>query len=171
MIYLYHGTDTEFDIPVPDRGRKGTDFGQGFYLTPDFTSAVNMAHRVARRKNAFESVVMCYALDENQLASAVLHVRSFTRIESAWLRFVVANRYFQQDAPDHNLDKRWDIVHGYIADDRIVRLLDALVKGKGTTTEESVLQTLLASQFKSVQYSFHSAEAISLLKRTEVRHV
>ena len=49
-------------IPVPDRGRKGTDFGQGFYLTPDITSAVNMAHRVARRKNASESVVMCYAL-------------------------------------------------------------------------------------------------------------
>ena len=81
MIYLYHGTDREFDTPIPDRGRKGTDFGQGFYLTPDLASAVNMAHRVARRRNASESVVMCYALDENQLASAGLRVRSFTNIE------------------------------------------------------------------------------------------
>ena len=47
MIYLYHGTDLEFDTPIPERGRKGTDFGQGFYLTPHLESAVNMAHRVA----------------------------------------------------------------------------------------------------------------------------
>ena len=36
MIYLYHGTDVEFDRPDPTRGRKGTDFGQGFYLTRRF---------------------------------------------------------------------------------------------------------------------------------------
>ena len=112
---------------------------------------------------------MCYSLDENQLVSAGLRIRSFLNIEPCWLRFVVANRYFQQDAPDHNLDKRWDVVHGFIADDRIVRLLDGLVKG--TTTEETVLRTLLASRFKSVQYSFHSATAVSLLKRIEVKHV
>ena len=169
MIYLYHGTDVEFDSPIPARGRKGTDFGQGFYLTPDIVSATNMAHRVARRRNSTESVVLCYSLDENQLASAGLRVRSFTNIESGWLRFVVANRYFQQSAPDHNLDNRWDLVHGYIADDRIVKLLDALVKG--TATESDVLKTLIASRFKSVQYSFHTEAAVSLLKKVEVRHV
>ena len=105
MIYLYHGTDLEFDTPIPERGRKGTDFGQGFYMTPHLESAVNMAHRVARRKNSLESVVMCYSLDENQLVSAGLRIRSFLNIEPGWLRFVVANRYFQEDAPDHNLDK------------------------------------------------------------------
>ena len=66
MICLYHGTDKEFDVPMPERGRIDTDFGQGFYLTPHLESAVNMAHRVARRKNAPESVVMFYSLDENQ---------------------------------------------------------------------------------------------------------
>ena len=169
MIYLYHGTDREFDIPIPERGRRGTDFGQGFYLTPHLESAVNMAHRVARRKNASESVVMCYSLDENQLVSAGLRIRSFLNIEPEWLRFVVANRYFLQDAPDHNIDKRWDVVHGFIADDRIVQLLDGLMKG--STSEEDVLKTLRASRFKSIQYSFHSSAAISLLKRIEVKHV
>ena len=109
MIYLYHGTDAEIDSPIPAKGRRGTDFGQGFYLTPDILSATNMAHRVARRKNSSAAVVMCYSLDENRLASAGLRIRSFTNIEPGWLRFVVANRYFQQDAPDHNLDHRWDI--------------------------------------------------------------
>ena len=169
MIYLYHGTDTEIIVPLHDKGRKGTDFGQGFYLTPNLESAVNMAHRVARRKNSPESVVMCYALDENQLVSSGLRIRSFLNIEPEWLRFVVANRYFQQDASDHNLDKRWDIVHGFIADDRIVRLLDALVKG--SATEEDVLKALRTAQFKSVQYSFHSETAIYLLKKMEVKHV
>ena len=169
MIYLYHGTDKEFDVPLPERGRRGTDFGQGFYLTPHFDSAVNMAHRVARRRNSLESVVMCYSLDENQLVSAGLRIRSFLNIEPEWLRFVVANRYFLQDAPDHYIDKRWDVVHGFIADDRIVQLLDGLMKG--TTSEEDVLKTLRASRFKSVQYSFHSVTAVSLLKRIEVTHV
>ena len=41
MIYLYHGTDTEIIVPLHDKGRKGTDFGQGFYLTPNLESAVN----------------------------------------------------------------------------------------------------------------------------------
>ena len=169
MIYLYHGTDAEFDLPSPDRGRKGTDFGQGFYLTPHFESAVNMAHRVARRKNTHGAVVMSYALDENQLVSAGLRIRSFLNIEPGWLRFVVANRYFLADAPDHNLDGRWDVVHGFIADDRIVQLLDGLMKG--TSSEEEVLKTLRSARFKSVQYSFHSAAAISLLKRIEVKNV
>lgn len=169
MIYLYHGTDLEFDLPNPEMGRRGTDFGQGFYLTPHIESAVNMARRVARRKNSQGAVVICYSLDENQLVSAGLRIRSFLNIEPGWLRFVVANRYFQQDAPDHNLDKRWDVVHGFIADDRIVRLLDALVKG--FTTEDEVLKTLRMAQFKSIQYSFHSAAAVSLLKKIEVKHV
>ena len=50
MIYLYHGTDLEIDTPIPERGRRGTDFGQVFYLTPHLESAVNMAHRVTRRE-------------------------------------------------------------------------------------------------------------------------
>ena len=53
MIYLYHGTDLEFDTPFPERGRKGTDFGQGFYLTPHLESAVNMAHRVASMRRTY----------------------------------------------------------------------------------------------------------------------
>lgn len=169
MIYLYHGTDMDFDIPLPSKGRKGTDFGQGFYLTPDLASATNMAHRVARRKNSPESVVICYALDENRLASASLRIRSFLNIEPGWLRFVVANRYFHSDASDHNLDGRWDIVHGFIADDRIVRLLDALVKG--SATEDDVLKALRTARFKSVQYSFHTDAAVALLEKIEVKHV
>ena len=53
MIYLYHGTDKEFDVPLPERGRRGTDFGQGFYLTPHFDSA---ASRFKSVQYSFHSV-------------------------------------------------------------------------------------------------------------------
>lgn len=96
MIYLYYGADTEIIVPLHDKGRKGTDFGQGFYLTPNLESAVNMAHRVARRKNSPESVVMCYALDENQLVSSGLRIRSFLNIEPdgcvLWWLIVIFNK-------------------------------------------------------------------------------
>ena len=42
---------------------------------------------------------------------------------------------------------------------------------KGTSSEDDVLKTLRSARFKSVQYSFHSAAAISLLKRIEVKNV
>ena len=40
MITLYHGTNEPFDAPDPNRGRRGTDFGQGFYLTPHSRKAI-----------------------------------------------------------------------------------------------------------------------------------
>ena len=169
MIYLYHGTDVPFDAPNPKRGRKGTDFGQGFYLTPDFEAASRMAKRVARRKNSNTSVVMCFALDEKELAAADLKVRALNYIDSTWLGFVVANRYFQQESNDHNLDQRWDIVHGMVADDKVVMLLNALVKGE--SSEELVLAKLKSAPFKTVQYSFHTERAVSLLRLVEVKNV
>ena len=35
MICLYHGTNVVFDLIDPLKGRRGTDFGRGFYLTPN----------------------------------------------------------------------------------------------------------------------------------------
>ena len=50
MIHLFHGTNVVFDAIDPLKGRRGTDFGQGFYLTPNQESAKRMAQRVATRK-------------------------------------------------------------------------------------------------------------------------
>ena len=35
MITLYHGSNCDVTKPVPTKGRRGTDFGQGFYLVID----------------------------------------------------------------------------------------------------------------------------------------
>ena len=43
MIHLFHGTNVVFNAIDPLKGRRGTDFGQGFYLTPNLESAKRMA--------------------------------------------------------------------------------------------------------------------------------
>jgi hypothetical protein len=169
MIYLYHGTNAEFASPDPKRGRRGTDFGQGFYLTPNFDSARRMAERVARRQGTAGGVVLCYSLEDSVLSDGGLQVRTFLDIDAEWLRFVVANRYADSSAVDHNLDARWDVVHGLVADDRVVQILDDL--RRGFSTEEEVLRKLRAAPFRTVQYSFHTTRAIERLRLTEVKHV
>jgi len=169
MITLYHGTNEPFDVPDPNRGRRGTDFGQGFYLTPNFDSAKRMALRAARWKGVQRGVVLRYAVDESERAFASLKIRSFPCIALDWLRFVVANRFMDASADDHNLDARWDVVHGLVADDRVVQILDDL--RQGFATEDETLKKLQSAPFQTVQYSFHTLRAVSCLKLQEVTHV
>lgn len=75
MIYLYHGTDEVVGPIDPRRGRRGTDFGQGFYLTPSFDSAKRMALRTARWKGVQRGVVLRYAVDESERAFSSLKRR------------------------------------------------------------------------------------------------
>ena len=89
MIYLYHGTDLDFDTPIPERGRKGTDFGQGFYLAPDRTAAERMALRTVRRFGG-KAYLMTFEFDEMGLGD--VPVKRFPRPSAEWAMFVMANR-------------------------------------------------------------------------------
>jgi len=169
MIYLYHGTDAGIGLPDPKRGRRGTDFGQGFYLTPNFESAKRMAQRAAQWKRKTDGVVLCYAVDEKDPALSELKILRFPKVDVEWLRFVVANRYFDATAANHNLDARWDIVHGLVADDRVVRILDDL--RQGFATEEETLKKLRDAPFQTVQCSVHTARAAAFLELREVKYV
>ena len=42
---LYHGTNTDFDKIDLEEGFRYKDFGKGFYLTPDRTTAERMAKK------------------------------------------------------------------------------------------------------------------------------
>ena len=57
MITLYHGSNCDVRKPIPSKGRRGTDFGRGFYLTPDMDSARSMASLVAAREAIRPSAV------------------------------------------------------------------------------------------------------------------
>ena len=168
MIHLFHGTNVVFDAVDPLKGRRGTDFGQGFYLTPNQESAKRMAQRVATRKGG-GAVVMHYGVDESCLSNGDLSVRQFPVIDLSWLRFIVANRYNLLSAAEHNLQRRFDIVNGLVADDKVVQILDDL--RNEMISEEDALARLRAAPFQTVQYSFHTERAVAYLNRLEVVNV
>lgn len=43
MIRLHHGSNVEIDAIDLSRSKKGKDFGQGFYLNPNYNQALEMA--------------------------------------------------------------------------------------------------------------------------------
>ena len=49
---LYHGTNADIDAIDLNRGLRHKDFGKGFYLTPDRTTAIRMAQKKARHQGA-----------------------------------------------------------------------------------------------------------------------
>ena len=42
---LYHGTNADIDAIDLNRGLRHKDFGKGFYLTPDLTTAIRVAQK------------------------------------------------------------------------------------------------------------------------------
>ena len=138
MITLYHGTNEPFDAPDPNRGRRGTDFGQGFYLTPDFDSAANIAGLSVARAGFGRKVVMCYEFDEDRAVALGLSRRRFPSLGEDWMAFVIANRMGDRTASDHNIDRLYDVVDGLVADDKIVTLLRRYQMGELTQGDISV---------------------------------
>ena len=63
-MILYHGTNCDILKPDPRKGHRGTDFGQGFYLTPDMESARNMASLVVAREGTGCRTINVFEFDE-----------------------------------------------------------------------------------------------------------
>ena len=165
MTVLYHGTNEAFEVPDVEAGREGMDFGKGFYLTPSVESARKMAVRVVKRKGGTETVI-AFEFDEEQ-ARRDGAIRDYPTMDRTWVNFVLANRLWDRSAADHNIDRRYRIVHGYVADDRLMQIIDDYEAGD--LTIEQVEEKLRAAQFKSFQYSFHYQEDIAkYLKFKEV---
>ena len=112
---------------------------------------------------------MHYGVDESCLSNGDLSVRQFPVIDLSWLRFIVANRYNLLSAAEHNLQRRFDIVHGLVADDKVVQILDDL--RNEMISEEEALAKLRAAPYQTVQYSFHTERAVAYLNRLEVVNV
>ena len=166
---LYHGTDSFFERPDLSRCRPFKDFGKGFYLTPDLAVAKRMAERCVERSDwqGAPKYVYVYDFDDSDLSP--LNVRRFPpTVNKSFAMFVMANRQSRTTATDHNRDNRHDIVIGPIADDRMGVLFRRYEDG-----EVSLDYLINELKFKrlSMQYSFHSAKALSRLALKEVRRV
>ena len=72
---LYHGLNVEVDIIDLNRGRRGKDFGKGFYANPDYKQAVEFCSNVIRREGCGVPTVTTFEFDESALEC--LNVKRF----------------------------------------------------------------------------------------------
>jgi hypothetical protein len=157
---LYHGTNADIDTIDLNRGLRHKDFGKGFYLTPDRTTAIRMAQKKARLFGGTPTLIT-YDMDDAALCSD-LKVKIFPEKACVeWLVFVDANRDRKTMKPIHD----YDIVIGPIADDGVVLQLTNFREGI-YTPEQAAAQ--LQDKYLDQQYCFGTEQALCFLHKTSV---
>ena len=127
-MILYHTSRVE--IPDPDirYGRANADFGQGFYLTPDYDFTYRWAWR--------DAVVNKYVFDLSGL-----RVRTFSR-STEWFEYIFQNRRAKD-----TLDA--DVVIGPIANDTIFDTLGIVSSGY-LSPEEALRLLMIGPEYTQV---------------------
>ena len=153
---LYHGSNVEIESIDLARGRRGKDFGKGFYANPDYMQAVEFCSSVIRREGVGIPTVTSFDFDESALN--ILNVMRFDGYSKEWAEFILLNRNNTSDVPVHD----YDIVVGPIADDGVGTQIRRL--SRGFITFDAFLEELKYSKV-SIQYFFGTEEAIKYLKK------
>ena len=169
-MILYHGSNIDIQEISLSRCKPNKDFGKGFYLTTIKEQAIRMSLRVSRMFGGTPCINE-YSFDENILKSNTLNVKIFEQPSESWARFVIANRNYKYEKnilDDNNLDNRYDIVVGPIANDDLALLFRQF--SGGLITVETLVKEM---EYKNLtnQFSFHTEHAIACLKKEGVEIV
>ena len=157
-MILYHGTNQDIETIDLSKGLRYKDFGKGFYLTPDKTTAIRMAQKRARLFGGAATLIT-YEMDDSALQSD-LKVKIFPEKACVeWLLFVDANRDRKNEKPIHD----FDIVIGPIANDGVV--LQLTNYREGIYSPEQAAQ-LLQDKYLDQQYYFGTEESLRYLRKT-----
>lgn len=179
MIKLYHGTNESSALSIVNDGidlsksKKYLDFGPGFYMTDDIKKAEIWACRktdiLNRRKSLQENpyIVTLY-IDDEALCS--LNLKKFEIRNNEWAYFIIANRVGsfhianQLNLSDHNLDQKYDVVIGEIADGSVSNKAYAIRENIDEFKSFS-LNDLIPDSGKNYgkQFSFHTESALSCI--------
>lgn len=179
-MIVYHGTFLAAALSIEKDGillgecNPYTDFGQGFYVTEHSEYAINSALRKVRfniqsgetEKNKLIPAIVSFEFD--QVKGAYLE-ESFLGETLDWLQFVVCNRagyqYVNAVQSDlHNLDARFPIVRGRIADQQVSIFAREMRKHPRLVTEQDLSAVVYQKTSKQYDYadqiSFHTKKAI-----------
>ncbi|MBR6446614.1 MAG: DUF3990 domain-containing protein [Prevotella sp.] len=160
---LYHGTNSDIEVIDLTKGLRHKDFGKGFYLTPDKTTAIRMAQKKARLFGG-EATLLTYEFDEAAMHSD-LNIKIFPEKASVeWLLFVDANRDRKNIESIHD----YDIVVGPIADDGVVLQLTNFREGIYSPEQAA---ELLQDRYLDQQYYLGTEKALRFLHKTKVESV
>jgi len=124
VIALYHGATMEIPLPLVKVGRKKVDFGQGFYLTKLRQQASLWAETIAERRISGIPVLNEYEFDIG-LAKKLSGTRYkvFPSYDHEWLEYVIDCRR------GGKLQKRYDVVEGGVANDKVIDTVEDYEKG------------------------------------------
>lgn len=155
---LFHGSNTDIDTIDLSQGHRYKDFGQGFYLTPNYDTASRMAKKRALLFGG-TSCVIEYDLDESYKKDTNLKVKLFPEKACVeWARFVDDNRNRGKSPAKHD----YDIVVGPIADDGVAYLLGRFHEGTKSIEE---LAEDLQDRFLDQQYYLGTERAVKYLSK------
>lgn len=158
---LYHGSTMVVRKPNVKRGRKRTDFGQGFYLTTDFEQARRWALLKQQREISTKAVVSVFEFDETILNNPSYNVLTYNGPTEEWLNFVVQNR---KNGTAHN----YDYVMGPVANDQLYATIAMYERG-ALTVEAAIVQ--LKSHVLFNQLSCHTDKVVANIKFLETIYV
>ena len=166
MDKYYHGTDINSAREICNngiiitKGKRHTDFGQGFYITDGYDRAEKRAFTRAELMNSKPAIVTVY-FDEEEASSLIERFSDDLR----WGRFVINNRngarYIRKiPFQENNLDARYQITYGRIADLDVVDVARELLQtGKMLMSLDDIL-----NRDYPMQYAFHTEESLKYLK-------
>ena len=163
-MILFHGSNIEIETVDLTKCRPYKDFGKGFYLTEIQDQAEKMARRVARIYGG-KPCVNCFEFDESALTDQELSVRLFEKPSKEWAVFVINNRnreFKDLNDPECNIDCKYDIVTGPIANDDLALLFRQF--SRNMINLEELVRGMEYKQLTS-QYSFHTEKALTYLTK------
>lgn len=141
------------------KSKPGKDFGNGFYLNPDYAQALLWAESRVRTLQEGKPTVTSYEFEIDQALQTGLKVKIFDDYTEEWAEFVVGNRRNTADT----IYLPYDIVIGPIADDNVGRQLQLYMQGYWSIAQ--LIEKIRYTGNKSIQYFFGSEEALKFLKK------
>ena len=154
---LYHGTNVAFDAIDLTKSKPYKDFGRGFYLSPNYEQAMELAQVKVQQLEVGSPVVLSYELDEE--AFNQLNVLRFDSYSEEWAKFILMNRSNDEADQKH----AYDVVIGPIADDRVGA---QLWKYRNHVIDLArLVQNLKYMKGLTIQYLFATEQAIKFLKQ------
>lgn len=165
-MILYHGSNMEIGKVNLGKCKPFKDFGCGFYTTPLREQAVSMAERTVRIYREGKPCITEFSFDDVHLISPALNIKQFKEPGNEWAKFVINNRnhsFSDIQNPCCNLDNKYDIVIGPVANDDITALMDVYLSG---ILSDEALTRELTFRDLSIQVSFHTEKSITYLQTT-----
>jgi len=165
-MIVYHGSNVEIDKIDLKKCQKYKDFGQGFYVTTLEQQAERMSKRTVKRFGGIP-IVTIFEFDVSKLKD--LNYKEFEQVDNDWAIFIINNRdrYFKENSNElSNHDNKYDVVSGAVANDDIATTF-ALYRD-GFINADALTDRIKYKELNN-QYSFHTINAIELLRKTGVK--